>query len=61
MAGEMAEAMFDGLPVPDYQALLTRESAHPVFDEFGFEYGSLGGDLQSRDERVRRSPGLRAG
>lgn len=41
MAGEMAEAIFDGLPVPDYEALLTRESADPVFEEFGFEYGSL--------------------
>ena len=41
MAGEMAEAMFDGLPVPDYETLLTRESADPVFEEFAFEYGSL--------------------
>ena len=41
MAGEMAEAIFNGLPVPDYETLLTRESADPVFEEFGFEYGSL--------------------
>jgi hypothetical protein len=41
MAGEIAEAMLDGLPVPDHEALLTQESADPAFEEFGFEYGSL--------------------
>jgi hypothetical protein len=41
MAGGMAEAMIDGRNVPDYEALLTNESADPVFSEFGFEYGSL--------------------
>jgi hypothetical protein len=41
MAGVMAEAMLEGLPVPDYEDLLTRESADPLFDKFEFEYGSL--------------------
>ncbi len=41
MAGEIAEAMLEGRSVPDYEALLTRESADPVFDEFAFEYGAL--------------------
>ena len=33
--------MLEGRDVPDYEALLTRESADPVFDELQFEYGSL--------------------
>jgi hypothetical protein len=41
MAGGMAEAISDGSVVPDYDELLTAESADPVFREYGFEYGSL--------------------
>lgn len=41
MAGVMAEAMLEGLPIPDHEALLTREAADPILDEFAFEYGSL--------------------
>ena len=41
MAGVMAEAMVEGQPIPDHEALLTREAADPVFAEFEFEYGSL--------------------
>jgi hypothetical protein len=41
MAGGMAESMFEDRSVPDYDELLTAESADPVFSEYGFEYGSL--------------------
>ena len=41
MAGGMAESIFEDRSVPDYEELLIAESADPIFEEYGFEFGSL--------------------
>jgi len=41
MAGGMAEAIFDGRDVPDFEELLIAESEDPALRTRGYEYGSL--------------------